>query len=300
MDFEHAMELNRAAIEHATVPNLRKLLPVLRQAERETAVAIGKWLHQTGPSVPYDIHQHRALLAQLHQTIAILESNPKIAIYDDAKAGGDHVLEVSMNRLSRMIASGAETFEGAIRPLRLDVASVMGESRKLAHQRFARSARTYSKAVNDDIRNRLMLGVVRGETVDQLTSRLLQSTGLIRMYKAQGLAAIGEGVSGKMFGTYRRWAEATVRTDLIDAYGEVAMRGIEEANKEDPGWLKEWDAAADMRVCVRCAELDHVRLEPHEVFKGGVVHPPLHRCCRCVVVPVRADWTTHNNGGVTK
>lgn len=286
------MAANRAAIAHTTVPDLRRMLPIIREAEREAAAALGSWLYKQSPDDRYQMHRHRALLAQLHRATELIEERLGPALGADLSAQGAHVANVSVSRLGTMIQAGSKEFEGAIRPLRLDVAAVVGGGERWMRAKFPLDGRRYGKAVADDIKRRLMLGVVRGETIDQMASRLLQSTGLTKYYKERGPGAVGSGVSARLFKTYRSWAEGTAQTALVDAYGEVAARGIREAEREDPGWLKEWDAAADMRVCLLCAKLDKKRVRPDALFFGKYDHPPRHQRCRCAVVPVRAEWTT--------
>src|SRR5262245_37388713 len=229
------MAANRSALAHATVPDLRRLLPALRLAERETAAALGSWLYKQSPDDRYDRHRHRALLSQLHRSIGLIEERLGPELAHDLAHQGTHVMDVSLRRLGTMIQAGSKEFEGAIRPLRLDVAAVIGGGERWAKNRFPIDGRKYGKAVADDIKSRLMLGVMRGETVDQLASRLLQSTGLVRYYKERGPGAVGSGVSQRLFRTYRSWATGVAQTALVDAYGEVAARGIREAEAEDPG-----------------------------------------------------------------
>lgn len=290
-----AIGANRDAINHATKPQLRKLLPVLKQAEREMTTELGKWLYRNPPTAKYDKHRHRSLIAQLHGAISTIEGKVSPAFTADTEHDGEHAQHIAMNRLLAMVEAGSAQFEAAIRPLRIDVAAVMTNERKTMVGTFSKRAKTYSNDVIQDIHSRLMLGVVRGETVDQLTSRLLQSTGLIKAYKARGPNAIAEGAAGKVFNTYRWWAESIARTELVNAYASVQAKSLKQANREDPGWLMMWDAANDARVCRWCNSLDRETVAPDESFRvvgrfGARPHPPLHTCCRCALIPWRAEW----------
>jgi hypothetical protein len=298
--FADAVLANENAIAAATKPQLRKLLPVLKQAEREMTVELGKWLHKQSPDDRYDKHRHRALLAQLKGSIATIEKKIAPAWYSDMDVEGEHVRTIAMNRLGAMVDAGAREFEGAIRPLRIDVASVMSSERQTMLAQMRRKGSAYSKDMVSDLNGRLSLGVIRGETIDQLTSRLLQSTGLIRAFKARGDNAVAEGASAKLFGKYRWWAESIARTELVNAYSVVQARSIREADKDDPGWLKKWDAAADRRVCRWCRLLDNETVSSDQSFRvvgrfGARPHPPLHTCCRCALVPWRAEWSAETS-----
>lgn len=292
MNLADAMAANRAALDRTTTPDLRRLLPALRQAEREAGAKLGKWINEQSPDSRYTLHMHRSLLYQLRHTIDLVENELASGIATDLTRQSKEVMAASMANLQQMITVGTRQFKSSIQPLRLDVAAVIGGGERWARSRFPVSGRKYGRALADDIKNRLMLGAVKGESVDQLTSRLLQSTGLIKYYKDKGAKAVGDAISGRLFATYRSWADGEVRTQLVDAYGEVSAGGIRQAESEDPGWLKEWDAAADRRVCHVCAGLDKMRVSPDKSFRGGLDHSPAHRRCRCAVVPVRREWVT--------
>jgi hypothetical protein len=297
MLFSEAVAANRAAIMATTVPQLRRLLPLLKRAERETARGLGQWLAAADPGARYDKHKHRALVGQLRSAIALVQKRVAPALSDDITTQGKSTRAVGLGQLEQMIEAGQARFKGAVSPLRLDVAAMMTDEHRMMIGQVESSAARYAGAVGGDIQNRLMLGVIRGETVDQLTSRLLASTGLIRVFKAMGPMRVAEGAAANIFNSYRSNADGIARTELVNAYAAVQARAIGEADKEDPGYLMRWDAANDWRLCAWCHALDEVTVKPGEMFSrrgsrsSPRPHPPLHPRCRCAIVPWRPGWT---------
>ena len=296
-----AINANRMAITQASIPDLRRMLPVLKEAEGQLATELGRWLKSVAPSDTYDRHMHRVLLSQIRESILTVERRLGPAFAADVEARSSHVRMDAMGRLQAMVEAGSAEYEGSIRPLRIDVAAILTDERQLLVAQMRAKAGKYAKDVVDDIGSKLALGVVRGETVDQLASRLLQSTNLIRVFKARGPGGIGEGAAQAMFGKYRWWAQSIARTELVNAYSEAQARGIRDADRADPGWMMRWDAANDRRVCKLCYSLDRTTIEPDGMFQiaGRSVarpHPPLHSCCRCGLVPWRQEWSANKTG----
>lgn len=300
-----AIHANELAVQRASIPELRRLLPILRQAERELGAGLGKWLKKQSPSDTYDRHRHRALVAQLHESIQTVEKRLGPAFAEDVDQQTIHARQIAQAKLQGMVEAGSAQYEGAIRPLRIDVAAIMADERHTMLAQMQTRASKYSKDIVSDINSRLALGMLRGETVDQLTSRLLQSTGLIKVFKARGPDAIAAGASDRMFRTYKWWAESIARTELVNAYAETQARSLREADREDPGWLMKWDAANDWRVCKWCYSLDKTTITPDGMFPsvgklGARPHPPLHPCCRCSLVPWRREWSASSKRGISR
>jgi len=296
-----AIFANELAVQRASVPELRRLLPLLREAERELGKELGGWLKRQSPSDTYDRHRHRALFAQLHEVIEHAERKLGPALADDVTHQADHARQAAQAHLRDMVEAGSAQFEGAIRPLRIDVAAIMAEEQHTMLARMQSAAAKYSAETMADIHGKLALGVLRNETVDQMTSRLLQSTGLIKVLKARGADAVADGVADKMFRTAKWNAERIARTELVNAYAECQARELRAADREDPGWLMRWDAANDWRTCKWCYSLDKTTITPDGMFPGvgrlgARPHPPLHPCCRCSLVPWREEWSRSQRG----
>lgn len=302
MLLDAAIHANRLAVQQASIPDLRRMLPVLREAEGQLSTELGRWLKHTAPSEPYTRQKHRSLLAQIQESILTVERRLGPAFAADVEARSTHVRMDAMGRLHAMVEAGSEEYEGSVRPLRIDVAAILSDERHLLVAQMRAKASTYAADVVDDVGNKLALGFIRGETVDQLTSRLLQSTHLIAAFKKRGPGAVGEAAAESMFRKYRWWAQSIARTELVNAYAESQSRAIREADGADPGWLMKWDAANDARVCKWCYSLDKTTVGPDEMFPSvgkfrPRPHPPLHRCCRCSLVPWRREWSASSRRG---
>lgn len=119
------------------------------------------------------------------------------------------------------------------------------------------------------LRNAIRLGVVQGETVDQIVRRV---RGTKALNYTDGVMQIG-----------RRGAEALVRTAVAHTTS-AAREKLYEANKDIIA-SEQWAATLDTRTCKHCMALDGKKFD---VGKGPKT--PVHLGCRCVRVPVVKGW----------
>lgn len=283
----NAIDDNTRALDAATAPELRQLLPALHDAQAEVAKLVERALDEADAG--WEARRARSLLFQMHHAVERIKARLGQAAMSALNDGGAHATHVAMLNLNRMLDAGYAEHTA----MRFDVARVLATAKRTVWSRFRTSAARYGGDVGDDIRRRLMTGVLRGEGVDQLTSRLLASTGMIRALRGDG-EAISKAVADQTFSRARSKAERLVRTELVNAYGETQAEGIRAADEEDPGMLKRWDAALDGRTCEYCRELDRKTVAPDAMFYstiGTVDHPPLHPWCRCACIPWRRGWT---------
>jgi SPP1 gp7 family putative phage head morphogenesis protein len=119
------------------------------------------------------------------------------------------------------------------------------------------------------VRNAVRLGVVQGETVDQIVRRVRGTAAL--NYK-DGAMEIG-----------RRGAEAMVRT-AVSHTTTAARDTLFEANADIIA-SEMWTSTLDTRTCPSCQALDGQKFE---IGKGPKT--PLHIGCRCIRVPVTKSW----------
>lgn len=119
------------------------------------------------------------------------------------------------------------------------------------------------------IRDAVRLGVIQGETTDQIVRRI---RGTRALKYTDGLLNIS-----------KKDATAVVRTAVAHTQS-FARKSIYEANQD---LLKgeEWVATLDSRTCPQCAENDG---RIYEVGKGE--YPPIHMNDRCVRVAVFKSW----------
>lgn len=119
------------------------------------------------------------------------------------------------------------------------------------------------------VRDAVRLGVVQGETVDQIVRRIRGTRA--NQYR-DGVMAIG-----------RRGAEAMVRT-AVSHTTTVARDTLYEANK-DLIKAEQWVSTLDTRTCPSCQGLDGQRFD-----LGQGPKTPLHIGCRCIRIPVTKSW----------
>ncbi|MFD1944723.1 phage minor head protein [Paradevosia shaoguanensis] len=119
------------------------------------------------------------------------------------------------------------------------------------------------------LRDAIRLGVVQGETVDQIVRR---ARGTRALNYADGIMQIG-----------RRGAEAMVRTAV--AHTTTAARDELYAANDDLIAAEQWVSTLDTRTCPHCMGLDGQRFE-----LGKGTRTPAHIGCRCIRVPVTKSW----------
>lgn len=119
------------------------------------------------------------------------------------------------------------------------------------------------------LRDAVRLGVVQGETVDQIVRRV---RGTRALNYTNGVMQIG-----------RRGAEAMVRTAV--AHTTSAARDELYQSNSDLIASEQWVATLDTRTCKHCMALDGQKFE---IGKGP--KSPAHIGCRCVRVPVTKSW----------
>jgi SPP1 gp7 family putative phage head morphogenesis protein len=135
---------------------------------------------------------------------------------------------------------------------------------------WARQSVAFQQYFADQIR----MGMLRGETVDQLRDRILPRVDL-RTVAPESRPAIW---------TARRNAEALVRTATMTVSNQAHLASYLE-NSDIIDSLQ-WVATLDGRTCLSCASMDLKQ------WKLGKAHqtPPLHWNCRCSVVPITKTW----------
>jgi hypothetical protein len=194
-------------------------------------------------------------------------------------------------------------FEDAAEPLRLDLAEIVLRTNKMLIHRHESSAARYGGEIGTKIQREMAVGLVRGESIDQIARRLTGKTKrtYLIMDDTQKGAAFGDEVH-----EMGRWqAERLVRTEMIHAANVASHEQLEDMQEEkeardkaegrkgdddDDDWCKMWDATADGRTCEDCDDLDGEIRDLDEDFSSGDSHPPLHPSCRCTVVPWRRSW----------
>lgn len=291
VNLAEATEANVRAVAQRSEPEMRALASVLQAAEKETVDGLTRLVKQTGGATTYTIHVHRAALYQIRRALDLLDHELAAAAAADLKTESLLARKTALVKLKGMIDAGNGIYRDSVTPLRLDIAGALQRVGATLMERHATSAVRYAGDVGRDIRRRLAIGLIRGETIDQLTSRLLRGGEFIPALQRSGVELRARVAGKRMFKIYRGWAERLVATELVHAYNAQQLDGILVADEDDPGYLLKWNAANDARVCPICHAVDGKKVRPGELFPVvQVKHAPAHPRCRCSVDPWRREW----------
>jgi hypothetical protein len=288
------LAVNSAQVAALPGPAIEAMLPILRQAQLEVANDLERWLSKVPDGKQrYTAQMYRNTLLQLRnalRTIAQLEPTMFGALVNASHLAGG----LSVQHLQNEVARFSEIFDGTVKRLPLNVTRIIATSDRYLIPRHRTSAARYAGQVGQDIRRELAVGVIRGESVSQMTDRLQRLGGPRGHVALQGVAgepgAVTERIGEGLFKRYRYWAERVVRTETIGAYNTQLDEGFHQARKVIPGLLRRWDATEDRRTCVMCQELDGQTTEIGKPFADGTDGAPRHPCCRCRVGAWNSDW----------
>ena len=304
--YRQILQQNARKIAELGDPEMRSILAVLREARDDTARGLRDWLKKVPADErdeKYTIHKHRALLGELDDAIETIRNKLGPATRRDLKAETGMAIDLATGQIRKLVDAGQKKFQDSVEPLRVDLAKVVLRTNKMLIHRHENSARRYAGDVGNIVQKQIAIGLIKGESVDQMVRRL---TGKLekhfdRMSDSERAAAAAD----RLHEMSRYQAERLVRTELIHA-ANVAhieqLKDVEEDRQEraredgekpsdddDDRWQKKWDASVDT-ACDVCEDLDGEIVDVDDVFSSGDDGPPAHPNCRCAVVPWRADW----------
>lgn len=274
---------------------MRAVLPALRAARDELRVDLLAWLkHATDGDQRFTALAKRQALASLDgalERVGELEPAMGAALAKSRKLTGPLAaknLETEIARLSAIFDGGVPTMP------QINTAAVLAQGNKLLWRRHETSARRYAGAVGDDIRQQFAIGVAKGETFEQLVTRLRRLGDPGARKRGIDPGADAAGIADGMFRRQKHMADRLVRTEMMNAYNVQHDEAIVQANEQRPEgddeYLRKWDAAADLRICPLCRELDGTVATLDGTFRGGIRSPPRHPYCRCVILAWMARW----------
>ena len=287
MSFAAAVAQNQAAVLAMSEPEMREILSALREIQEETERGMTALLR--GSQRGHSVQRQRAEYLQIDRAVRDIERRLPDSVGRDLHRGSKKAGQVAVRKMQRMIVEGEREFAGAVTSLRLPVARVLSSIDKMLLSRRGHASAKYAGDVGRRARREMMLGVIQGQTPSQIADRLL--TPAQRLVSARrGPRAIAESAAENQFLRNRADATRLVRTELVNAYSLAEIESLREADEEDPGYLKMWDATSDLRTCRDCARLNGKVAAIDRPFPGGVWHPPLHPNDRCTVTPWRREW----------
>lgn len=287
-NFKKALSDNRKAVVQLSDPELKQILPTLMDIREKTARSLAKFLKGEEVASEYSLHKHRSLIVQLDNAIGQAQRELPSATFKELKVGSLKTSRRGVENMQTLINEGERKFRGSTHSLRLPMVKVLTDVQRTMMGRFEHKSQKYAGDVGRRIRNDLVIGVIRGESVGEMTKRVLGKD--YAKLARKGATAVADGMADKTFFKSRSDAERLVRTEMVNVYTETQLESLHEANEEDPGYQKMWDAANDKRVCELCWKLDEVVVNLNESFPGGIQGPPLHPNDRCCVCPWRRAW----------
>jgi hypothetical protein len=261
------------------------------QAELVQNLQNARWL---GTDDRYTAQVHRNALMQIEGALAHIRQETAPDIENTLRAGSVAAGSLATKHLIEEVQKFSSIFAGTVRPVALEAMSVIAQGKKTLYPRYRTSAARYAGMVGQDIRRQLAIGVVKGETIDQLTTRLARHGGPRGLVYTRGKegdpGARAEMIAEGLFKRYRYWGERLARTEVVNAYNECALIGMDELEEDDPGYFKRWDAAVDGRTCLLCRAFDDLVVPLKGKFPLGFDKPPRHPNCRCACVIWRKEW----------
>lgn len=283
-----AADALQVANEVASLPGpvIREILPLLAQAEIETANALRQWIASGKGENRFTAYQNARVLGQLRaafDTIRGISPALTLALGKGASRAG----VLSAQHLTALVERNSRRFSTSLdAPIRIDFARVIATGQGLI-PRFASSAARYSEGVQTEIRRQLAIGVLKGDSYHGLMQRLSQRSSIAR---AAGVEPTPASAASGLLRPAAWQLSRLTRTEMAFASDVQAMESYRQARQQIPSLRRQWCASLDMRLCASCKEMHGAISGPDGSFSAMLPGPPLHPNCRCVCVPYRAEW----------
>jgi len=292
---ERELAATSAEVAGLARPALDALGPVLAQAQAETARDLRAWLDRVPDGdARYTAQVHRTVLAHLDGALHTIERLDPVMAAALGVAGG-RAGRLAGSHLVTELARYSGRFEQFPAHVPLNVARILATGEREFIPRFRASAARYAGQVGTDLRRELAVGIVRRESVSQLTDRLQRLGGPRGDVALRGVAgepgARVEHIAEGLFRRYRSWGERIVRTETQRAYNVQLDEGLRQAQRHLPDLVRRWDASLDLRICPTCQGLHGAVAEIGGAFPGGYTEAPAHPNCRCRVGAWRRAWS---------
>jgi len=100
----------------------------------------------------------------------------------------------------------------------------------------------------------------------------------------KGIPGLAKDIRGSFDNMSKYRSELIARTETANALSQASLDSMEDMGIEG----KEWVTAGDDRVSDECQGNEAQGVIPvNQAFSGGVMAPPQHPDCRCVIAPAR-------------
>ena len=241
---------------------VRRLIVLLNQADRELVEKL-----QTAPPETWETFSHRRLnrlLAKLREINKRAYELVGASMQDELVGLAAAEVDFEQRQLAGLIPVAVDIITPSEELLLTVVTSDPFQGRIL--KEFVKDLETNRL---NRLRDQIRLGVVEGETVDQI----------IRRVRGTRAANFNDGILGRS----RRDIEVIVRT----AINHVATRSREQLYNQNTDLVKgvQWTSTLDSRTSAICRARDGMVFD---VNKGP--RPPAHPNCRSTTTPVIKSW----------
>lgn len=251
------------------------VLAVLMLAEAELSKSLKEWRKKVQNGEDRFTHKHlRTTLLQTKTAIDLIKT-AGVELERNLKNGNTEAFSLAIKHTEMEFYGLNDAYGVPFRPINIDLAATIVTEQKLVMDRFRKYSKKYTSDMESHIKKNLAIGVIKGETIDQLVKRLMRNTGDM----GKGLMKLPKAS-----------ADRIIRTELLNAYNEKHNDSIKVLAEVHDDIKKRWDASLDRRVCELCRSLEGQVVDPDGNFSGGINHPPAHPNCRCTVVTWSAFW----------
>lgn len=266
---------NQSTVMELSAPDLKILMPVLIDVREELAIKLEK-IFLAGEKKSWTLQQHLGTMKQIDAIFDKVKSLPK-SVTKQLQAQTNKIGTKATQNLLKMAKASKK--QDII--LRIPAAKIILNAQHSVYAKHHTSSLRYAGRVGERMRHAFGLGLLKGESVDDIATRLL---GLKEKSKSAGKNA--ETIAQDNYLKNKADATRLVRTELNSTYNRIQMDTLHRVNSDDPGWRKMWDATLDLRVCVVCRGV-HGEIRPLNAnFSCGVPFPPVHPNDRCAIIPV--------------
>ncbi|MCG8423689.1 MAG: phage head morphogenesis protein [Proteobacteria bacterium] len=271
---------------------LRALAPVLEEARATLASELKRWLLNVKEGAQrFTAQRYRVALSSIDQALRAIDERMLGVLSTNWRAAAT----MAARHLTDQIATFGHTFGMSARPP-FELSRVVRQLSDTVIRHHNTSVHRYRGRIRRDLQGLLATSVLRGETMEEFTNRLVAHGGPRGLVALRGIVgrpgARVEYIVEGLFQRYRYWGERVARTEVMAAYNDRHHAALVEVDAQDPGYQQRWDAAADRRTCDVCGPLDGKTAAMEGVFPGGFRRPPAHPNCRCTLTPWRREWGT--------